>query len=432
MTAWMINIPIKEWLFQIGGGMEKKGRIFYGWWIVAGGFLLNFCGIGIIINCSSIYLKPVIDTYGFSRGDLALYFTIAALTMMAAAPFVGKLLEKYDVRIIMGICTAMMSVCVLLFSQCKTLSQFYIAAFFMGIGSAGAHLIPVSMMVSNWFKEKQGLAMGIVFAASALGGAVGSPVTNWIILNYGWQASYIITGIFAGVITIPISIFMMRTRPQDMGLLPYGQTAEEVEINEGSEGMTVADYLKTGTFWLLALSFFLLSVVCLGIQQHIVPYLTDLGYGPTFAAYIFTLFMGLLVPAKVVLGAVCDRIGMRKSFIIVLLILTLADLSLFGVHAVWMAIAFAVLFGFSNGISTVVFPLLTSACLGQRRFAVMYGVLNIFITLGSGIGMPLSGYIFDKTASYNPAWLLYIGLIFISGITGSMALKKSVANRATV
>lgn len=369
--------------------MEKKGRIFYGWWIVAGGFLLNFCGIGIVINCTSIYLKPVIDTYGFSRGDLALYFTIAALAMMAAAPFVGKLLEKYDVRIIMGICTTMVSVFVLLFSQCRTLSQFYIAGFFMGIGAAGAHLIPVSMMISNWFKDKQGLAMGIVFAASALGGAVGSPVTNWIILNYGWQTSYIVTGIFVGIFTIPISIFVMRTRPQDMGLLPYGQTADEKAEDQIPEGMSVAAYMKTSTFWLLAASFFLLSVVCLGIQQHIVPYLTDLGYGPTFAAYIMTLFMGLLVPAKIVLGAICDRVGMLKSYIIVLIILMMADLSLFGVHTVWMVIVFAVLFGFSNGISTVVFPLLTSACLGQRRFAVMYGVLNIFITLGSGIGMPL-------------------------------------------
>ncbi len=412
--------------------MEKKGRIFYGWWIVAGGFLLNFCGIGIVINCTSIYLKPVIDTYGFSRGDLALYFTIAALAMMAAAPFVGKLLEKYDVRIIMGICTTMVSVFVLLFSQCRTLSQFYIAGFFMGIGAAGAHLIPVSMMISNWFKDKQGLAMGIVFAASALGGAVGSPVTNWIILNYGWQTSYIVTGIFVGIFTIPISIFVMRTRPQDMGLLPYGQTADEKAEDQIPEGMSVAAYMKTSTFWLLAASFFLLSVVCLGIQQHIVPYLTDLGYGPTFAAYIMTLFMGLLVPAKIVLGAICDRVGMLKSYIIVLIILMMADLSLFGVHTVWMVIVFAVLFGFSNGISTVVFPLLTSACLGQRRFAVMYGVLNIFITLGSGIGMPLSGYIFDKTGSYNPAWWLFIGLIFMSGIMGVMALKKSVAKRAAI
>jgi MFS family permease len=413
-----------------GAGMEKSKenkKIFYGWWIVVGGFILNFCGIGIVINCSSVFFKPVVDSLGFSRGDLSLYFTIASLSMMAGAPFVGKLMEKFDVRIIMGICTTVTAVSVVLFSQCRTLPQFYLVAFFMGIGSAGSHLIPVSAMVTNWFKEKQGLAMGIVFAASALGGAVASPLTDWMILQYGWQTSYIITGIFVGVITIPISILMMRNRPEDMGLHPYGKVLDQAAADEGPAGLTVMGYLKQGSFWLLAISFFLIGVICLGIQQHVVPYLIDLGYGSTFAAYILTLYMGVLVPGKIALGALCDKVGVRKSFILILIVMVATALCLFGAKAMWMVIVFAVLFGIANGVQTVVLPLMTSAYVGTVRFAVMYGVMNIFITLGSGIGMPLSGYIYDFSGSYFPAWWLYIGLTFVAGILGFVALRKARA-----
>lgn len=403
---------------------EHRG-IHYGLWIVVGGFILNFCGIGIVINCSSIFFKPVIDTFGFSRGDLSLYFTIAAVSMMLAAPFVGKLLEKYDVRIIMGISTTLMAAMVVLFSQCRSLTQFYLVAFFMGIGSAGSHLIPVSMMINNWFRGKRGLAMGIVFAASALGGAVASPLTDWIIQQYGWQSSYIITGIVVGVLTIPISVLVMRTRPEDKGLRPYGETAEQIAVEEAPAGLTVGGYLKTGTFWLLAISFLLISVVCLGVQQHIVPYLIDLGYGSTFAAYMLTLYLAVLVPGKVAVGWLCDRAGLTKSWILILFILVLTTLALFGAKFIWLVILFAILFGLSNGVQTVVFPLMTSAYVPVKRFALMYGVLNIFITLGSGLGMPLSGYIHDLTGSYDPAWWLYIGLVVVAGILGVIALNKA-------
>jgi len=71
--------------------------------------------------------------------------------MTFAAPVVGKLLEKFDIRIVMTISTAMMSVSYILFSQCQTLKQFYLLAIFLSIGSAGSHIIPVSMMITNWF-----------------------------------------------------------------------------------------------------------------------------------------------------------------------------------------------------------------------------------------------------------------------------------------
>jgi hypothetical protein len=79
--------------------MDKK-PVFYGWWIVAGCFLLTFTGIGIAINSIGVFLKPVTESLGFDRGEFSLYFTIAALSMALAAPFMGKLLSKYNILVV--------------------------------------------------------------------------------------------------------------------------------------------------------------------------------------------------------------------------------------------------------------------------------------------------------------------------------------------
>ena len=81
--------------------MRSNGKIFYGWWIVVGTFFLNFAGIGIIMNSMGVFVKPVSESLGFTRGGFTLYFTIAALAMMVMAPVMGKLLERYDIRVVM-------------------------------------------------------------------------------------------------------------------------------------------------------------------------------------------------------------------------------------------------------------------------------------------------------------------------------------------
>ena len=78
--------------------MEKRNRIFYGWWIVAGCFSLSFASVGIAMNSISILFRPVSEALGFSRGDFTLSFTVGAVAIMLSAPFIGTLYERRDAR----------------------------------------------------------------------------------------------------------------------------------------------------------------------------------------------------------------------------------------------------------------------------------------------------------------------------------------------
>ncbi len=404
--------------------MSGKPKVFYGWWIVVGSFFLNFAGIGIIMNSMGVFLKPVTESLGFTRGGFTLYFTIAALAMMVMAPVMGKLLERYNIRIVMTICTTMMAASFTLFSQCSTLPQFYVASVFLGIGSAGSHIIPVSMMITNWFVEKRGLAMGIVFAATGIGGLIFNPLADWIIINYSWQTAYAILGIIIGIASIPTAIFIVRARPSEKGLAPYG--AETAAAAEGTQaGLTATEAFRTASFWLLAAVILFIAIANMGVLHHIVPYLTDMGMSSTTAASLMSLHMGMLVVGKVLVGGIADRIGLVKSYVICVIGLMIAIALLFGAEAFWVAVVFNILFGLFIAVRTVLPPLMTSASLGPKHFGVIYGFLNIFTTLGTAVGVPMSGFIYDWTKSYHMAFVIYIGLGVVAAIVGVLALARS-------
>jgi MFS family permease len=410
----------------MGGKMQDTNRkMFYGWWIVAAGFHLNFIGIGGAVNALGIFFKPVVGALGFKGGDFSLYFTIAALSMTFAAPVVGKLIERFNIKIVVGFCTALLGVSFALLSQCSTIAHFYILAVFVGIGHAGSHIIPVSTMINNWFRVKRGLAMGIVFTATGIGGMISNPVGNWLIINYGWRNTYIILGVVIVLISTPTALLFLKKSPEEMGLTPDGEPETVKEQAEAAQGLTLGEFFKTGAFWMLALTIFLINVVNVGVQQHLIPYLTDIGHSSTFAANIMALYLGMTVVGKLSLGRISDKKGLTTGLVLFCSILGAGVAILFGASLVWVAIVWGIIYGIGNAVQTVMPPLMTAACAGLKHYAPIYGIMAIFQTLGSGLGMPLSGYIFDKTGNYNAAFGLYLVLCFLSAIAGVWALKKA-------
>lgn len=406
--------------------MQSRRKVFYGWWILVGAFILNFSSLGILVNTLGVFVRPVTESLGFTRGSFMVYFSIGAISMMIMAPIIGKLLERYDIRIIMTISATVMATAYTLLSQCRTLPQFYLAGFFLGIGGAGTNVIPTSWMVTNWFIEKRGLAMGIIFAATGIAGVIFNPLANWIILNYSWQTAYWLLGLIMGLTMIPTAAFIVRSKPSDKGLIPYGGQEAVVRLSlTDEEGLTATEALRSPSFWWLALLIFFVGLVGTGMVSNIVPYFTDIGYSSTTAATLMSLHMIMLVIGKVGAGYLCDRIGILKSYLLCLTGVAIAILLLFGAQWVWIAILHNLLYGLAIGVRNVLPPLMTSKVFGERHFAVIFGYLNIPTTLSTALGAPIAGFIYDWTKSYYMAFLLYIILCIISAFAGLAAMARS-------
>ncbi len=418
---------------------ETGSKKFYGWWIVTGGFILFFFGIGLAINTVGIFIEEVVSTLHFKRGDFSLFFSIAAISMMVGAIVVGKLIEKVNIRIIMVTGTVLFTVGILLYSQCRTLAQFYSVSVILGIGSAGTHIIPVTTMINNWFVKKRGLATGIVFAGTGIGGLVLNPFVTWLIeknflkMEFGWQGAYIISGIIAGIFIIPIALFVMKKTPAEMGQFPDGVEVQQDEETSG-EGFTLGESVKTSMFWLVAAMAFFFSVINMGINQHLYPYLNaDMGFTKSAAAMIVGAYLGMTVLGKISLGALSDRRGLSFAVTLFVSIVFAGIAILTRVNVLWLAVVFVVVFGFGNVIQTVIPPLMTAHCFGLKQYGLIYGIISIFMTIGSGIGTPLSGYVRDSTGSYHGAFYLYMGLLVLALAVALLALrqvKKGVALKA--
>ena len=186
-------------------------------------------------------------------------------------------------------------------------------------------------------------------------------------------------------------------------------------------GAWLGEFVRTPVFWMLAGMILLINTLNMGIQQHLIPYLTDImqlhGRGQRHGA-----LPGDDGFRKAGPGSFCDRrlkagLGSYRDP-------GRGDPpALRGAFAA--AVLFGVVYGFGNAIQTVLPPLMTVAGAGLAHFALIYGILTIFQTLGSGIGMPLSGYLYDWTGGYEAAFYVYIVLAVLAALLGVAALKRA-------
>ena len=131
------------------------GRAFYGWYIVAVCFVINFIIFGISINTFTVYVTPIEDSMGWSRDKITFALGLAPLAMGAAAPFMGKLIDRVGAKVVMAIGASIIGVGSILLAQTQTLSYFYSIYCIAGVGQAAATIIPISLVISNWFEVKR-------------------------------------------------------------------------------------------------------------------------------------------------------------------------------------------------------------------------------------------------------------------------------------
>jgi sugar phosphate permease len=402
-----------------------RGRIFYGWHIVAVCFAVNFVVFGISVNTFTVYVKPIESELGWSRGEISLAMTLGALAMGMAAPLIGRLIDWLGARSVMAAGVGMVGVGSILLSRSESLSHFYAVYAAAGVGQGAATIIPISLVITNWFSAKRGKALGIVMTGTGLSAMVMVPVTTWIVVTWGWRTSYLIMG-YVMLLVVPLILLFIRTRPSDVGLLPDGGKVRN-EAPAVVDGLTAPEAFKTPAFWLIGCMMLLGGLVAMGIGVHLMPYLTDIGYAEATASLIISIIAGLTVVGKLGMGFIADRWGIRGAVALTFGIIVIGILLLMGAKDFPVACIFAVVYGFAIGAPLIINPALTAECMGLKHFGTLFGTLTLLSTTGVAVGSVLSGAIYDSMKTYIPAFRLFIALAVIAGICGVMAREPRVA-----
>lgn len=403
---------------------NERGGIFYGWYIVAVCFVVNFFVFGISVNTFTVYVTPIETDLGWRRDHVTLAMGLAPLAMGLAAPFVGRLIDRVGARVVMAAGALVIGIGSILLAKTESRLYFYTIYSIAGVGQAAATIIPISLVISNWFNVKRGKALGIVMTGTGLGAMVMVPVTTWIVVHWNWRVSFTIMG-FIILLMVPLSLIFVRTRPSDMGLQPDGGAVPEHQPI-ALEGLSVPKALKSSAFWLIAVMMMFSGLVAMGIGVNLFAYFEDVGHTKGVAALIIAIISGLTVVGKIGIGFIADRWGIQRAVILTFATIMAGILLLMGAKVFWIACVFAVVYGFAIGAPLLINPALTAECVGLKNFGAIFGILTLMNVIGVAIGASLTGVIYVKAGkSYMPAFWLFIILMAIAGFCGMMARKKS-------
>lgn len=397
--------------------------MFYGWYIVAVCFVVNFFVFGISVNTFTVYVTPIEESLGWHRDHVTQAMGLAALAMAVASPFMGRLIDRFGARIVMTVGILVIGVGSMLLAKTESRMYFYIVYAIAGVGQAAATIIPISLVISNWFDVKRGKALGFVMTGTGLGASVFVPLTKWIVESWSWRVSFFVMGCIM-LLMLPLVLIFVRTRPTDMGLHPDGEQ-HALATPKQLVGPTAIEALKTRTFWLIAVMMSLAGFVAMGLGVNLMPYLEkEALHSGMIAAVIISTISVFTVIGKVGIGAVADIWGVRKTVPLAFAIIIAGIFLMMGAKAVLIAFVFAVVYGFAIGTPLLINPALTAECFGLKHFGVIFGMLTMLNTVGVALGTKIPSAMYVKAGNYMSVFVLSITLMAIAGFAGFMTRRE--------
>jgi len=410
-----------------------KNRFFYGWLLVANFFVIGIAIFGIRMSFG-VFFKSLEAEFDLTRaatsGIFSVYMALGALFAMLG----GWASDRYGPKIvifIMGLCTGFG---LLLTSQTRALWQLFISySLLLSVGSALFTVL--TSTISRWFNKNRTLALGIAQSGAGFGTVLMTPLAAYLIAALDWRMAYIILGLVAWLVIIPLSRFLKR-EPGEIGALPDGKALpdEDTAINGLSSrqvDLPLARIMRTRNFWFFISGFFLFAFCLFMVIAHLVPHATDIGISVKTAAAIVSLIGGSAIAGRILMGLAADRIGRKLTAVITLLVQTAAMLWLAWAHDLWAFYLFALVYGFAMGGFSPATSSLVGGIFGLRKLGAIMGILDIGFSIGAAAGPLIGGLIFDISNDYTSAFsIAALGILLAALLIGltTREVKSSYGN----
>jgi len=403
--------------------MIAKPKLFYGWWIVAVSLVVLFITIGFTFYTFGVFFTPLIAEFGWSRATLSAAMSIFLLAWGLASPFVGRLTDRYGPRRVIISGAIALGISFSMLSLSSALWQLYLLYACVGVAAATCSEIPVSAAVSNWFEKKRGIAMGITTSGIGFGGLFLAPSVGQLILRFGWQAAFLTMGLLTWAFIIPLVVVMMRTRPQEMGLLPDGErdlTAVKVSEPLPSQSGVASSKnsnlsrrptgipTRTKELWLTGFAFSLVSFGIVSMTTHVVPFIIDMGIPLATAATALGMTAGIGILGKVGFGYFADRLSSKWVMLACIALQAGGVVILMQSRDLGMVWVFVVVYALGSGGMNTLRPLVIGNFFGIATFGRTFGLVELIRRFGAAAGPFAAGYIFDITGSYHSAFITII------------------------
>lgn len=381
-------------------------RIFYGWVVVGGAFLVLFTAYGSQY-AFGVFFSALLDEFGWSRAQLSGVFSLYAFLYCVLGLGAGRLTDRWGPRVVVALGGVFLGTGLAGMSQVSTLWQPYISyGVVAGIGMSTAY-VPCTATVAKWFVRRRGLALGVASSGGSLGTFALPIAAAALVAELGWRRAYLVFG--GGVLLILNLVALLMTRdPELLGLLPDGERRPSSTQEGPTQGVhwTLARAVRTGAFWLLFGVFAATWMPVFIPMVHAIPFARDLGISPLYAATVISALGIAAVFGRVVMGGMSDKIGRKSALGLSIGLQVVAFLGFLGVDGLPTLYLVALGFGFSYGAISTLFPAMVSDFFGRKEAGGLVGFLFTLAAPAAALGPVGAGWIYDVAGSYAWAFLL--------------------------
>ena len=361
----------------------------------------------MVYTVFGLFLIPISDEFDWSRAAVSFVLFIIAIAGAVSYPIVGRLIDRYGARPVILTGNVLFAAAVASVSLVEASRfQFYFVYALIGISAAIPSSVMFTKVIAGWFDARRGLFLGI---AGGLGNGVGAALSPLfvfaLISSYGWRAGF--QGLGAAIILVgfPVLYLLLRDPPRDV-------SRSAAEHLEKTAGLSLAQALKTPTFWIILAAIALGAGCMTAIFAHVVPMLLDRGIPAGQATTVLAMFSLVTAGWQIGMGYMLDRIP-RPWIAAPFYLLALTGLVLLESTSSYpLLLLSAVLMGLGLGTEYGILPYFLSRYFGTRHYGAISGSMYGVIVLTQGLTPFLMDLVFDITGSYDAAIIVIcIGLV---------------------
>ncbi|MCI0438838.1 MAG: MFS transporter [Chloroflexi bacterium] len=421
---------------------QRKRGLFYGWWIVIAASVSQAYTSGTFWQGFGAFFDPIVAQFGWSRAITSASVSIQRTESGAISPFVGWFTDKFGPRKVMIAGLIVTGLGFILLSRINSLWQFYAAFIIITLGLSFGTFLVATTTVANWFVALRSRAMAITFAGSALGGLL-VPLVVWIIAISNWRTGLMVIGIGFWVVCIPLA-FVMRSRPEDYGMLPDGRQPEDEGAQaEGAASagqpkrsalksveadFSTREALKTRTFWQLAMAMGAGQLI-ISASIHQIPAMTSYGISATTAGIVIMFVSLLSMVGRLSSGFLGDVMDKRRVIAIAFSLQLIGTLIFASATDAWHLIGFIVFWGIGFGASIPVRFALIADMFGRHHFGSIMGIMMTVSTIFGVVGPVFVGWMFDVRGNYREPYFIMAATMLVA-IPLILTLTSPVQERA--
>jgi MFS family permease len=400
---------------------------FYGW------VVLGVATLGVFLSGPaqtygvSVFITPMLDELGWSRSTISAAYSaatlLAGISMLAFGPFLDRLGAR---RVVAGIALLYGAACIGMALVHSPLALFAGFTALRVIGSA-ALVLSCTTLAALWFVRRRGRAMSVTVLGMALSNAVVPPLLQLLVNQYGWRVTWAIAGVLVWLLLTLPAVFLIRNRPEAVGLQPDGGAATRKLGREGAEHWpveyhwTAKQAMRTRTFWLLVLATVGPGTVHTGLIFHQAALFAERGLPAELSATALTVSAVAFALMTFIAGGFLDRVPERYVLMAGLLLLPVGAMWLMVVTTPFQALVYGALQGTAIGTNATTGSVLWAAYYGRRSLGSIRGVTQAAVAAGAATGPLILGVPFDFLGSYTPGLWIMVAIPVVCALAALLA-----------